>query len=319
MNSLLLEQLSKITEEEKEILSGRNEINRSMYMTDNSTKVDSSLLLEQGKLITLRPHTRFIHFPKHTHNYIEMVYMCSGQTKHFVNDNEILLQAGELLILSPGATQEILAANKEDIAVNFIVLPQFFDTTIQLMGEESNPIRNFLTDCFKGENNGTGYLHFRVAEILPIQNLIENLIWTLVNPQTNKRSINQFTMGLLFLQLINHTELLHTNSLFTEQQLMLKVFRYIEEHYNDGQLRNIANELHYDECWLSREIKRQSGKTFTQLMQDKRLNQAIFLLKTTSMKVSEISERVGYENFSYFHRIFQKKYGISPHKYRKCK
>ena len=47
--------------------------------------------------------------------------------------------------------------------------------------------------------------------------------------------------------------------------------------------------------------------------------QAAFLLKTTSMKVSEISESVGYENFSYFHRIFRARFGVSPHQFRVCK
>lgn len=42
--------------------------------------------------------------------------------------------------------------------------------------------------------------------VLPIQNLVENLIWSIWNKQPNKRSINQVTMGLLFLQLLNHMD-----------------------------------------------------------------------------------------------------------------
>ena len=37
------------------------------------------------------------------------------------------------------------------------------------------------------------------------------------------------------------------------------------------------------------------------------------------MKVSEIGDNVGYENLSYFHRIFRERYGVPPHRYRKCK
>lgn len=185
-----------------------------------------------------------------------------------------------------------------------------------MIGEEENPIRNFLVSCLCAQKEGIGYLHFKVADILPIQNLLENLIWTLVNHQANKRSINQLTMGLLFLQLVNHTEALRVEPDYAGKQLILRILRYTEEHYRDGELREIANELHYDPCWLSREIKRQTGKNFTELIQDKRMNQAIFLLKTTDMKVSEISESVGYENFSYFHRVFKSRFGVSPHKYR---
>lgn len=319
MDITLINQLKPISSEEQELLSGKTKINRNIYMKSNSSKVDSELLLERGKLITLRPHTRFVHFPKHTHNYVEMVYMCKGQTTHIVNGHEILLKQGEILLLGQHAEQEILPAKEDDIAVNFIILPQFFDTAIQMIGEESNPIRDFLVDCLRGEDSSIGYLHFEVSDILPIQNLVENLIWTLVNHQLNKRSINQSTMGLLFLQLANHTDALKTNPEYAEKQLTFKVLRYIEENYKNASLQEIADEMHYDLSWLSREIKSQTGKNFIDLLQAKRMSQAAFLLKTTAMRVVDISESVGYENFSYFHRIFRKHFGMSPRKYRLCK
>jgi YesN/AraC family two-component response regulator len=74
--------------------------------------------------------------------------------------------------------------------------------------------------------------------------------------------------------------------------------------------------LNYDIYWLSRMIKKHSGKTFTELMQVKKLNQAAFLLRTTKMTVSDIGNSVGYDNLSYFHRIFKKKFGMSPKNFR---
>ncbi len=316
MNEKLLKQLKVITNEEREILSGRKEINRSIYMQQDTTRIDSTLLLEKGKLITLRPHTRFVHFPKHTHNYVEMVYMCSGKTRHRINENEVTLEKGEILLLSQNATQEIFPAGENDIAVNFIILPQFFDVAINLIGEEKNDLRDFLINTLRNDKSSGGYLHFKVADILPIQNLIENLIWTLTNHQINKRSINQITMGLLFLQLVNHTEALSTHPGVENQNLMLNIMRYIEENYVCGSLEEAAELLCCNIYFLSRYIKKEMGKTFTQLMQQKRLNQAGFLLRTTSKKVIDICQSVGYENASYFHRIFREYYGMSPRKYR---
>lgn len=124
MNPELLNELKKITDEEQILLSGNKGIDRSIYMHENSVEVDRELLLEKGKLITLRPHTRFVYFPKHTHNYVEMVYMCSGRTRHIINGTEVILKAGELLILNQHATQEIFPADEEDVAVNFIIWPR---------------------------------------------------------------------------------------------------------------------------------------------------------------------------------------------------
>lgn len=317
MNHQLLEQLRKITPEEQEILDGRTEIDKNIYVQTKGHVFDSKKLLEQSKLITVRPHTRFVAFPKHTHNYVEVIYMCSGQTRHLINDEEVILRQGELLFLSQKATQEIDAAGENDIAVNFIILPEFFDQSLQMMGEEENPLRKFIIECLRGESaNQIGYLHFKVADVLPIQNLLENLIWTIMNNQQNKRSINQITMGLLFLQLLNYTDKVTMGSTPAQEDVLLTILRFIEEHYKDAELSQLAECMHYDLYWLSRLIKKQTGKTYTELLQDKRLQQASFLLKTTDMSVSDVGNAVGYDNLSYFHKIFRKQYGVSPKKYR---
>ena len=100
---------------------------------------------------------------------------------------------------------------------------------------------------------------------------------------------------------------------------MVKVLQYVEENYISGSLGCIAEQLHYDVAWLSREIKRRTGKTYTELLQERRLRQAAWLLEHTGQRVSDIALSVGYENVSYFHRIFRETYGMSPRNYRLAK
>lgn len=317
MDKALYEDLLRITPEEARILKGQKTIEKSIYMSGDDLSgqsvIEAEKLLDEGKLIQVRKHTRFVHFPKHTHDYVEMIYMYSGFSHHKINDRDVILNQGELLILNQNATQEIFPAGENDIAVNFIILPEFFDYGLKLMTQEPNVLREFLIDCLRGKS---GYLHFKVSDVLPVQNLVENLIWTIHNRQPNKRSINQVTMGLLILQLMNHMDKVETDDENREQKLVFSVLQYIENHYKDGELSQLANELHYDLYWLSREIKKQTGMTYTDLVQQKRLNQAAYLLKNTTMSVLEIGMAVGYENQSYFHRIFQRQFGTTPRKYR---
>lgn len=317
INQEIINRLSSITAEEQRILSGNETIDRELYMANDNNIINSKKLLEEGKLITIRPHTRFVHFPKHTHDYIEVVYMCKGKTVHIVNDVEITLCEGELLFLGKNSPHEILKAEKDDIAVNFIILPSFFDTSLVMLGEEDSPLRKFILSSLKNKDEATGYLHFKVNNILPVQNLIENLLHTLIYDTPNKRRINQTTMGLLMLQLLNHTDKLAYES--AEDALIGKIFLYIEENYREGSLSELSKLLHYDFFKLSRAIKLRTGKNYTELVQEKRLSQAAFLLKNTRIKISEISASVGYENESYFHRIFTSKYETTPKKFRDCK
>lgn len=312
ISDILLSKLSAVSPEEQKLLEG-SEIQRGIYMEADSDIIDAKKLLDIGRLIDIRPHTRFAHFPEHRHNYVELVYMCQGTTAHIANGKTIVLHPGELLLFGQGARQEILPAGESDIAVNFIILPQFFDKALEMLGGEETPLRKFIVDSLRGDNESC--LYFQVADVLPIQNLMENLIWTLLgSPTPNRRSVCQNTMGLVFMQLLNYTDRLVSQT--AEEAAIVRVLHYVEENYRTGSLTEIAGELHYDLYWLSREIKRRTGKTYKELLQEKRLTQAAYFLKNTSLHVDEVGDAVGYSNLSYFHRIFAEKYGMSPKKYR---
>lgn len=314
MDAKILNALRTITQEERAILDGNATIDRNLYMQGNQNRINAKKLLDSGKLISIRPNTRFVHFPEHTHDYVEVVYMCAGQTTHIVNGNRIELYQGQLLFLSQSATHEVCTAGESDIAVNFIVLPNFFNGILSAIGEEETPLRRFLVDCLCGQSTGPGYLHFLVSDVLPVQNLVENLLFTLMQDTPKKIKTNEMTMTLLFLQLMGLTDKLKTDD--QDQAVAVKVLAYLESNYATGSLTDIAHQLHYDLYWLSREIKRSTGKTYTQLVQEKRLAQAAFLLKNTNRNIDDIANIVGYENIGYFHKIFRTSFGVSPRVYR---
>lgn len=316
MNKELIERLSVITKEEQEILKGQKNIDRDIYTGSRDLVVDSRRLLEKGKLIQVRTHTRFVRFPKHRHNYVEVIYMCQGETTHFIDDQKVVLKEGELLFLNQNATQEILPAGKNDIAINFIILPEFFQIAFGMMKEEKNYLRDFLIESLGGGSNSTSYLWFHVANELPIQNLIENMVWTILNDQPNKRSINQNTMGLLILQLLNYMDKMEAGSNAYENEFTITVFNYIENHYKNASLSELAEILRRDIYWVSKEIKKRTGRTYKELLMEKRLSQSGYLLKNTQLSISSIIETVGYDNSSYFYRKFKETYGKSPNEYR---
>ncbi|MDP4118819.1 MAG: AraC family ligand binding domain-containing protein, partial [Bacillota bacterium] len=127
MHESLIERLRPITDEEKKILEERR-IRRDIYTTGDEFTIDRKKMLGSGRLIDIRTHARFIAFPKHKHNYIEITYMCTGETTHIINDGtKIVLKEGELLFFNQHCYHEILPAGENDIAVNFMMLPEFFD------------------------------------------------------------------------------------------------------------------------------------------------------------------------------------------------
>jgi AraC-like DNA-binding protein len=121
-------------------------------------------------------------------------------------------------------------------------------------------------------------------------------------------------MSLLFLQLSGNTQTLHTDN--EEEDAVFKVLQYVDTHYANGSFADLVELMHYNPSWLSRQIKTNTGKTYTQLVQEKRLSQAAFLLRNTDMNVDHVANTVGYENLSHFHRLFAATYGKTPKQYR---
>ena len=242
--------------------------------------------------------------------------MCQGSTKHIINGNEVVLEQGDLLFLNQNAVQEIMPAGQEDIAVNFIVLPEFLDTAFSMMGDEENQLRDFLVGALSGRDGEISWMYFHVADILPIQNLIENMVWTIFYDSSNKRSCTQITMGLLFLQLLNYMDKMETGGSSYDSEITAAVLCYINECYKNGTLSELAGQMGYDVYWLSREIRRRTGKAYKELLQEKRMQQAVYLLTNSKIPVTDIIESVGYDNTSYFYRKFREKYGMSPKEFR---
>lgn len=246
-----------------------------------------------------------------------MVYMCSGNTTHIINNTDtVILNEGDLLFLNQNVTQEIEAAKETDIAVNFIILPEFFDQAFNMI-EQENVLRDFLISTLSQDTSLTNYLHFQAKDILPVQNLVENMIWTLIENKNGINTINQISMGLLFMNLSAFAERINQNYPNQyEQTLVFSVLKYIETHYKNGTLADIAHELNQETYYISRLLKKHTGANFKELLQQRKLQQALYLLKQTPLTIDAIMEVIGYDNSSYFYRKFKEKYHCSPKEYR---
>lgn len=316
MQQALLDHLRKITEEEQRILDGASEVDQGLYTSGKDFTVDSAKMLEEGKLFAVRTHTRFVHFPSHRHNFIEVLYVCEGSLTNIIGGKQVVIEAGELLFLNQFTRHEILPAGKNDIAINFMILPEFFDVAYTMAGS-NNVLADFLVNVLRQNEEKGEYLHFRVAEVLQIQNLLENMIYSLVTGRGDQNRINQTTMGLIFLYLLDsvqYAEMRVPNQY--ENMISMTTLDYIEQNYKTATLTELCVRLHLPMHVLSKMIKKNTGFNFKELLQRKRMNKAIELMCETELPISDIIAAVGYENGSYFHRVFREKYHVTPRAFR---
>ena len=101
-----------------------------------------------------------------------------------------------------------------------------------------------------------------------------------------------------------------------EQNLLFSVLKYIDSHYKHGSLEAIAAQTKQPTYYISRLLKRHTGKNFKEQLLARKMQQAAYLLSHTTLTIEDIYSYIGYDNSSYFYRKFKEVYGQSPRDYR---
>ncbi len=314
-NKKTIKYLEKLTDEEKKILEG-NYIDRVIYTEKKDFEVDSKKLLHDNELINIRKHTRFIEFPEHKHNYIEMAYVVQGQMTQIIKGKEINLKKGEIIFLNQHISHKIKASKEEDIIINFIIKPEFFEYILNVIDKE-NIISKFLFSTIYGGSRKGEFLCFFVGEIKTVQNTIEQIVEEIMKESLLGKAKIKFLVGILFIELLNNPQLIFSYSGDNyDMKRMMEILKYIEEEYKRCNLKELSQKIKQPDYKICKLVKKTTGLTFIELVQEKRFEKTLELLRTSNFTIEDIINQIGYQNESYFYRIFKKKFGVSPKEYK---
>lgn len=107
------------------------------------------------------------------------------------------------------------------------------------------------------------------------------------------------------------------NSSLSEKSFVNRLMAYIQEHLDgDLSLCTLSDKLHLNPSYLSRRFKELTGRTLSEVILELRMKTACDLLKTTSYRISEIAQMVGYETAANFSKVFKKEMKMTPREYR---
>ncbi|MFV0399798.1 MAG: response regulator [Oscillospiraceae bacterium] len=102
--------------------------------------------------------------------------------------------------------------------------------------------------------------------------------------------------------------------------IVKNAIKYMEDHYAEKlTLPEVAEKTYVSQWHLSKLISRTTGHNFNDILNTVRITKAKELLEDPSLKIWEISERVGFTDATHFSRIFKKQEGISANEYRNQK
>lgn len=197
---------------------------------------------------------------------------------------------------------------------------------------------NFHEDFLKGTELALqikkyGFFSYTVNEALHLSPKEEKQIESIVSNIELEYQNNQdeFSKEIIISQL--STLLKYANRFYERQFLnrkeisnnLLERFNLqLSEYFELGQLQEkgipsieqIANKMSFSQRYLSDTLKKETGKTTTEHLQLRLIDEAKNILLKPNKSISEVAYELGFEYPQYFSRLFKKKEGISPTKYR---
>ena len=93
---------------------------------------------------------------------------------------------------------------------------------------------------------------------------------------------------------------------------------YISKHYSEERLsiKEIGDHVFLSASYICTYFKTQTGQTLNQYITEYRMERAMQLLQDKRYAITDISEKVGYNNGNYFGKSFKKFTGLTPSQYR---
>ena len=99
--------------------------------------------------------------------------------------------------------------------------------------------------------------------------------------------------------------------------IVKNALHYIQENYTQKlTLSDVAEKTYVSQWHLSKLLNRHTGQSFSEILNNVRIEQAKKLLEEPSLRIGDVADAVGFMDMAHFSRVFKKQVGISANEYR---
>lgn len=289
----------------------------------------------------------------HTHDYIELMYVVSGEFRQKILDREITFHQGDLCLLDKNCLHQDYLSGQPAIVIFLGIANDMFD---EILHENitAQSILLFLKPALLKQKDLQQYLHFRpdsrespgdsnlsFSHASPVPKApagqrsagteasafpdMEECLYRLLSELRQGGVGSSYICRGLLMRIFHILGLRYEVSCSKEQRKTLQwlifeeITAYIRQHSATVTIRELTEVFHFQEDYFNRLIRSKTGLTYSAYVRQLRLKQAEQLLTDSALTVEEIAEAVGYRNKGYFYKIFIEKYGMTPAKFRKRK
>lgn len=263
---------------------------------------------------------------EHGHDFVELVYVVGGQGVHRFEGVDYDIQMGDVFIINPGETHSYEVGEGEQMEIiNVLFMPSFIPDTLLRELQMTDSMDYFYVHPFlKSDVRFNHRLNLRGQDAAHVLALLESMIRENDNRGAGFATIIRLQLIELLVLLSRYYNLMQKQKTVSpsprkSERVMTarRIYGYLERNFDKKiTLQSLSDLFHTGVRQLNRIMRLEYGKSVIDVLHDIRISRAKHLLTETDEKVIAIATMVGYDDPSFFSRLFHRHVGCSPSQYR---
>lgn len=256
--------------------------------------------------------------PPHYHDNFEILFVKAGEMNITIGSETYHARKGSIFFVNMYQVHSAVSKEKKRCVFYAIV----FDKSILDMINTNNYYIEYIKPFIDGQERFPGNISFDSDLYFEIRSSLDLMLEEYKSKELAYEIFIKTAIERLFASLVRHSKVLTENTSnklsITEKYLLDMLYIYIQKNYMKPiTLDDISSYLKINKYYFCRLIKKLTGRSYTQFLNMYRIRQSEILLRTSTLTIGDISERSGFQNLSYFNRIFLKYTGSTPSKLKK--
>lgn len=257
----------------------------------------------------------FIQVSLHWHNEMELVVIKKGTGLVSVNLHKKTVSSGDIVCVLPGQLHSIEQKEQEYMEYENILL----QPSMLVSREQDLCASRYILPLISGKLSLEPFITPELVwypEAIYCIHEIDQL--SALRPEGYQLAVKGWLFQFLFILITNQKSRDSVSKIAANSLQKLKIIlRYVETHYSESiTIDQMAALTYYSKSHFMKFFKQHMGMGFTEYLNIYRLTMACGLLDSTEDTILDIAAQVGFDNPSYFNRLFKRKYQMTPKDYR---
>ena len=269
--------------------------------------------IDEGYTVGVCRHVESIPQDFHRHEFIELVYVFSGNAVEQVDDATFEVSRGDMIFINYGSRHAFVPTPEFEYA-NIYFMPDIIGSKVITPENALAMLSLTAFDEMRQDKNG-GMLTFSGDERREIEFIISSMFAEYASGAPDSRRVMENYLSILFTKMLRKTAFRAQGDRYLN--IGDELLAYIDENLGEElTLSSLAEKSFYNPSYFSRMFKKKFGLSLSDYVRERRMEQAEYLLLETDMPIDSIFREIGYADRSAFHHAFVKRTGFSPAEFR---